>query len=204
MRLSPLPEAPLPGHDLGNVLLTIARSAIAEELGLPGQGEASHAALGQPGATFVTLKHAGKLRGCIGTIRPVRPLGVDVRANAIAAAFGDRRFPPLAVVEFEELTVEVSLLSADERIDVVDEDDLVARLRPGLDGLILEYGLRRATFLPQVWDALPDPRKFVAALKRKAGFPEDFWSPQMNVSRYGVTKWTESEIYLSDLRELQR
>ena len=188
-------------RDLGNVLLTIARSAIAEELGLPGRGEASHMALGQSGATFVTLKHAGELRGCVGSIRPVRPLGVDVRMNAIAAAFGDRRFPPLAVVEFEELTVEVSLLSADERVDVVDEDDLVARLRPRLDGLILEYGRQRATFLPQVWDALPDPREFLAALKRKAGLPDDFWSPHMNVSRYGVTKWTEGEF---DLRELQR
>jgi AmmeMemoRadiSam system protein A len=189
------------GRDLGNVLLTIARSGIAEELGLPGRGEASHAALVQTGATFVTLKHAGKLRGCIGSIRPVRPLGVDVRANAIAAAFGDPRFPPLAVAEFEELAVEVSLLTADQPIDVVDEDELVARLRPGLDGLIIEYGRRRATFLPQVWDALPDPREFLAALKRKAGLPEDFWSPQMNVSRYGVTKWVESEF---DLSELQR
>ena len=186
------------GRELGNVLLTIARSAIAEELGLPGRGEASHMALGQSGATFVTLKHAGKLRGCIGSIRPVRPLGVDVRQNAIAAAFRDPRFPPLAVVEFEELAVEVSLLTADERIDVADEDELVARLRPGLDGLIIEYGRRRATFLPQVWDALPDPREFLAALKRKAGLPEDFWSPQINVSRYGVTKWLEREFDLSE------
>jgi uncharacterized protein len=189
----------LAGHDLGNVLLSIARSAIAQELGLSGSGEASHAALGQSGATFVTLKYAGKLRGCIGSIRPVRPLGVDVRKNAIAAAFGDPRFPPLAVVEFPLLAVEVSLLSADERIDVMDEDDLVARLRPGLDGLILEYGRRRATFLPQVWDTLPDPRAFLAALKRKAGLPEDFWSSEMNVSRYGVTKWVESEFVLSEL-----
>ena len=187
-------------RDLGNVLLTIARSAIAKELGLPARSEPSHAALGHAGATFVTLKHAGELRGCVGSIRPVRPLGVDVRMNAIAAAFGDRRFPPLALVEFEALTVEVSLLSADERIDVVDEDDLVARLRPRLDGLILEYGRQRATFLPQVWDALPDPRDFLAALKRKAGLPEHFWSPQMNVSRYGVTKWTEREPEMSELR----
>lgn len=187
------------GRDLGNALLTIARSGIAEELGLPGRGEASHAALGQAGATFVTLKRAGQLRGCIGSLRPVRPLGVDVRANAIAAAFGDPRFPPLAVFEFEDVVVEVSLLTADERIDVVDEDDLLARLRPGLDGVILEYGRRRATFLPQVWDALPDTREFLAALKRKAGFPEDFWSPQMNVSRYGVTKWAETEFDMSEL-----
>ena len=190
----------MPGRDLGNALLGIARSGIAEELGLPWRGAASHAALGQAGATFVTLKRAGELRGCIGSIRPVRPLGVDVRANAIAAAFGDPRFPPLAVFEFEVVTVEVSLLSATERIEVADEGDLVARLRPGLDGLILEYGPRRATFLPQVWDGLPDPREFLAALKRKAGLPQDFWSPQMNVSRYDVTKWVESEFALNELQ----
>jgi uncharacterized protein len=194
----------MPGRDLGNALLTIARSAIAQELGLPGRGATNHASLGQPGATFVTLKRAGELRGCIGSIRPVRPLGADVRANAIAAAFGDPRFPPLATFEFEEVVVEVSLLTADEPIDVVAEDDLIARLRPGLDGLILQCGQWRATFLPQVWDALPDPREFLAALKRKAGLPENFWSPQMNVSRYGVTKWIESEHCLSDASELQR
>ena len=188
------------GRDLGNALLGIARSGIAEGLGLPARGEASHAALGQAGATFVTLKRAGQLRGCIGSLRPVRPLGVDVRANAIAAAFSDPRFPPLAVFEFEEVVVEVSLLTADERIDVVDEDDLLARLRPGLDGLILQYGQRRATFLPQVWDALPDPRDFLAALKQKAGLPQDFWNSDMNVSRYGVTKWVEGEFVLSKLQ----
>jgi AmmeMemoRadiSam system protein A len=185
--------------DLGSALLTIARSAIAEEFGLSGLGEASHAALGESGATFVTLKRAGQLRGCVGSIKPTRPLGVDVRANAIAAAFGDPRFPPLAVVEFEAVAVDVSLLAADERIDVVDEDDLLARLRPGLDGLSLECGRRRATFLPQVWDTLPDPREFLVALKRKAGLPEDFWSPHVNVSRYAVTKWAEGEFVLSEL-----
>ena len=185
-------------RELGNVLLTIARSAIAAELALPTLAGATHAALAHPGATFVTLKRARELRGCLGSIRPVRPLGVDVRANAVAAAFGDPRFPPLAAFEFEKVEVEVSLLTADEPIDVVDEDDLLARLRPGLDGLILQFGQRRATFLPQVWDALPDPREFLAALKRKAGLPEEFWSPQMNVSRYGVTKWLEREFDLSE------
>ena len=146
----------------------------------------------------MTLKHAHELRGCIGSIKPARLLGVDVRENALAAAFGDPRFPPLTVAEFEAVAVEVSLLTADERIDVVDEDDLVARLRPGLDGLILECGRQRATFLPQVWDALPDPHEFLTALKRKAGLPKDFWSSHVNVSRYGVTKWAESEFVLSE------
>jgi AmmeMemoRadiSam system protein A len=184
--------------DLGRTLLAIARSAIGAELGLRSIPDASHAALAQPAATFVTLQLAGELRGCIGSLRPLRPLGVDVRENAIAAAFRDPRFAPVAAVEFEAISVEVSLLSTDERLDVRDEADLLARLRPDVDGLVLAYGHHRATFLPQVWEALPDPRGFLAALKRKAGLPADFWSPQMNVSRYGVTKWKESEFLMSE------
>ena len=179
--------------DLGKALLGIARSAIGVELGMPGQDKPAHALLGQPGATFVTLKRAGDLRGCIGSLRATRPLGVDVHANAIAAAFGDPRFPPLARFEFEEIVVEVSLLTADEPIDVADEADLIARLRPGIDGLILGYGHQRATFLPQVWETLPEPRQFVAALKRKAGLREDFWSSDVKVARYTVIKWKERE-----------
>jgi hypothetical protein len=186
--------------DLGRALLTIARSAIGAELGLRSIANASHAALAQPAATFVTLKLADELRGCIGSLKPMRPLGVDVRANAIAAAFRDPRFPPLAVVEYEAVSVEVSLLSADERLDVRDEDDLLARLRPDIDGLVIEYGPHRATFLPQVWESLPEPRGFLAALKRKAGLPGDFWSPHMNVARYGVIKWTESEFLQGELQ----
>ena len=185
-------------RDLGRALLTIARSAIAAELGFGPIAVASHAALTQPAATFVTLKHSGELRGCIGSLKPRRPLGVDVRENAIAAAFRDPRFPPLAIVEFEATSVEVSLLSTDERLDVRDEEDLLARLRPGVDGLILEYGRHRATFLPQVWESLAEPREFLAALKGKAGLSADFWSPHMNVSRYGVTKWAERDFLLSE------
>jgi len=177
--------------DLGPVLLRIARSAIGERLGLSGFDEPGHAALQEHLATFVTLKQSGQLRGCIGSLQAVRPLGVDVRENAIAAAFRDPRFAPLAAAEFEATSVEVSLLSADERIEAASEQDLVERLRPGVDGLILEYRGRRATLLPQVWEALADPREFLAALKRKAGLPEDFWTPGLSVSRYAVTKWGE-------------
>jgi AmmeMemoRadiSam system protein A len=185
-------------RDLGRALLTIARSAIAEELGLSAIGQAPHEALRQPGATFVTLKRSGELRGCIGSLKPIRPLAVDVRENAIAAAFRDPRFPPLAAVEYETTSVEVSLLSADERVYATDEADLVARLRPGFDGVVLEYGRQRATFLPQVWEALSDPREFLAALKRKAGLPPDFWSSHVNVSRYSVVKWSETEFLMSE------
>jgi AmmeMemoRadiSam system protein A len=180
-------------RDLGRVLLTIARSAIAERLGLPRGEEPRDPALARPAATFVTLHSSGDLRGCIGSLEPVRPLGVDVRENALAAAFRDPRFPPLTAREFDATSVEVSLLSPAERLDVTTEDDLAQRLRPGVDGLILEHDGRRVTYLPQVWEAIPDPRDFVAALKRKAGWSEAFWSARVNVFRYGATKWTERE-----------
>ena len=184
--------------ELGRALLTIARSAIGAELGLHPSVAASHAALAQPAATFVTLKLADELRGCIGSLKPRRPLGVDVRENALAAAFRDPRFPPLGAGEFAATSVEVSLLSTDERLDVRNEADLLARLRPGVDGLMLEYGVNRATFLPQVWESLARPRDFLTALKRKAGLSEDFWSPQDNIFRYGVTRWAESELPMSE------
>ena len=142
---------------LGFALLTIARSAIAAELDLPRADDPDDPALSQRAATFVTLHAHGELRGCIGSLEPVRPLRVDVRENALAAAFRDPRFPPLAAREFEATSVEVSLLSQPERLFVADEDDLVRRLRPGVDGLILEHDGRRATYLPQVWDAIALP-----------------------------------------------
>ena len=180
-------------HELGRALLTIARSAIGTHFGFSSAADASHAALAQPAATFVTLRRMGELRGCIGSLEPIRPLGVDVRENALAAAFRDPRFAPLDVSEFDATSVEVSLLSASVRLDVADEEDLVARLCPGADGVILEFGGRRATFLPQVWESNPDPRGFLAALKRKAGLSEAFWSRRINVSRYRVSKWAERE-----------
>jgi AmmeMemoRadiSam system protein A len=183
--------------DLGRVLLGIARSAIGEELGLDAPPPRDHAALAPPAATFVTLKQAGELRGCIGSLEPRRPLGVDVRENAIAAAFRDPRFPPLTAREFGTTAIEVSLLTEDERVDARSEEELIAKLRPGVDGVIVRHGANRATFLPQVWATIADSRDFLRALKRKAGLPDDFWSPQLNVSRYAVTKWAEPEFLLS-------
>jgi len=185
---------------LGRVLLAIARGAIGARLRLAVAEAPSHEALAKPAATFVTLKQENDLRGCIGSLQPLRPLGVDVCENALAAAFRDPRFPPLAAAEFERISVEVSLLSASELLDVAGEDDLIARLRPGIDGVILECGRNRATFLPQVWDSLRQPRQFLAALKRKAGLPEGFWSERMSIARYQVTKWTESEFLTSELQ----
>lgn len=185
-------------RELGRTLLAIARGAIGARLGVNAASAPRHEALAQPAATFVTLKQNDELRGCIGSLEALRPLGVDVRENALAAAFRDPRFPPLAATEFETTSVEVSLLSASEPVVVVDEEDLIARLRPGVDGLIIAWGHRRATFLPQVWESLGEPRQFLGALKRKAGLPVDFWSAELKVARYGVTKWAESEFLLSE------
>jgi len=183
--------------DLGRRLLTIARGAIGAELGKGPDGErsrADHPALCAPGASFVTLFKLGMLRGCIGTLKARRPLGEDVRSNAVAAAFADPRFPRLDSGEFLETTVEVSLLSAPEPMTADNEQSLRDQLRAGVDGVVLEYARGRATFLPQVWETLREPAEFLAELKRKAGLPVDFWSPEVKISRYGVTKWREVDL----------
>jgi hypothetical protein len=180
-------------EELGARLLAAARHAIAAELSLAASAPETDAALSRPGATFVTLRCGEVLRGCIGSLSATRALGVDVRENALAAAFRDPRFPPLTREEFPRVSIEVSLLSAPERACFASEADLASRLVPGIDGVAIDLGEARATFLPQVWEMLPEPRAFLAALKEKAGFSADFWSPQLNVSLYRVTKWMESD-----------
>jgi hypothetical protein len=179
--------------DQGQTLLAIARSAIAEQLGVSTQS--IHAAdwLDEPGASFVTLTCAGALRGCIGSLVAERPLRMDVENNALAAAFSDPRFPAVSAREYREIEVEVSLLSPMQPFAVESETQALTLLRPGVDGVLLEYGWRRGTFLPQVWEQLPEPRAFLAHLKQKAGLPADFWAEELRLSRYTVTKWRESE-----------
>ncbi len=137
-----------------------------------------------PRATFVTLKRGGALRGCIGTLEAVRPLVADVAHHAFAAAFQDPRFPPLAEAELEGLATQISILSPSEPMLFDSEQALLAQLRPGVDGLILLEGSRRGTFLPSVWEMLPEPREFLQQLKRKAGLPADYWSETLQVERY--------------------
>ncbi len=185
--------------ELGRQLLGVARGAIAGELSLAALAPQANGALQRPGATFVTLVCGDDLRGCIGSLKATRALGVDVRENALAAAFRDPRFPPLTAAEFPMLSIEVSLLSDPERIRFATEAELCARLVPGIDGVALELTGWRATFLPQVWESLPEPRAFLAALKAKAGMPADFWSPKLNVSLYRVTQWKESEMSISPI-----
>lgn len=180
--------------DRGRVLLALARESLEEAFGLRGTGpsaDRSEPWLDEPGATFVTLHREGALRGCVGSVRAYRPLGDDVRANARAAAFSDTRFPPLGRGELDEVEIEVSLLSAPEPLDVHSEAEALAALRPGVDGVILDSRGQRATFLPQVWEQLPDPREFLAHLRDKAGLPPGVWDPQTKLWRYTVSQWEE-------------
>ena len=178
--------------DAGTTLLPIARAAIASALGQPHGPVAEDAAwLRQPGATFVTLTQRGELRGCIGSLQARRPLLEDVKANAIAAALHDPRFPPLAPAELAFTEIGVSLLSPMQVLAVDGESEALAALRPGIDGVVFEFGHRRSTFLPQVWEQLPDPRAFMAHLKQKAGLPASFWDRGVRLQRYTVEKWTE-------------
>lgn len=178
--------------DRGTILLAIARGAIARSLGQPAPAFDADAWLMEPGASFVTLTRRGELRGCIGSLLAERPLREDIESNALAAAFRDPRFPPVATHEYADIEVEVSVLSALEPIVFESETELLSALRPGEDGVLLEYRARRGTFLPQVWEQLPEPRAFLRHLKQKAGLHADFWADDMRLSRYAVTKWRET------------
>ncbi|MCB1253106.1 MAG: AmmeMemoRadiSam system protein A [Austwickia sp.] len=194
MTVSRTPEATA---DRGPILLDLAERAIRSGLGLPDLAGGPPCAapwLDEVGAAFVTLHVAAgggrpRLRGCIGTIEPYRSLREDVEGNARSASFRDPRFPPLTPAEFPDVAIEVSVLSPREALPYVDRADLVAKLRPFVDGLVLEYGGRRGTYLPQVWDQIPDPADFLASLVMKARLPQGFWSDDIAISRYTVTAY---------------
>jgi len=137
-------------------------------------------------ATFVTLHIDKKLRGCIGSVEARRPLVSDVAASAVAAATRDPRFPPVTIAEIPLLELHISILTPPEPMTFADEEDLLRQLKPGVDGLILEDGRSRGTFLPAVWETVPQPREFLRHLKMKAGLRPDHWAPTVRVSRYRV------------------
>lgn len=174
--------------DHGQTMLAIASASIRHgmETGKPLTVEASAFAppLAEPGASFVTLRHEGRLRGCIGSARAVRALAEDIADNAYAAAFEDRRFAKLGHRDLDDLDISVSLLSQPRPIAFTGEADLVRKLRPGSDGLIIAAGRRRALFLPQVWATIPEPRDFLAQLKRKAGIGEDVAGGELRAWRF--------------------
>ena len=171
-----------------NLLLKIARASIFQGLEKSGEdppllGEVP-VELMEERATFVTLEIGGRLRGCIGMLEACRPLAEDVEHNARAAAFQDPRFPPLSRKEFKLLEIHISVLSPPEEITFSSETDLLAQIRPGIDGLILQEGFSRGTFLPSVWEELPEKEMFLAHLKLKAGLPDTYWSDTLQVFRY--------------------
>jgi AmmeMemoRadiSam system protein B/AmmeMemoRadiSam system protein A len=173
----------------GGALLDIAQGAIEGQLFRKSPSALEAAWLRQAGATFVTLKKNGQLRGCIGSLQAARARADDVAQNALGAAFRDPRFPALAAEEWPQCRLEISLLSAPKPLRFADEDDLVAQIRPGVDGLILEAQGRRGTFLPQVWDSIPDTRAFLNELLRKAGLPPDTRLARCKLLRYRVVKF---------------
>jgi AmmeMemoRadiSam system protein A len=177
-------------------LLELAREAITRaahrQESPPVDLNAMSEGLRRDGASFVTLTKRGGLRGCIGSLEPRRPLVLDVRENAVAAAFSDPRFPPVSAGDLSDLRVEVSVLSSPEPLSYDGAEDLIARLRPGVDGVVIERGWNRATFLPQVWEKLPDPHEFLQHLCLKAYLPADAYRHAgLDVYTYQVEKFGE-------------
>lgn len=184
-------------NEQGKILLQIARTAISRALRVPSASrtgvDVNMPWLSQPGATFVTLTQWGELRGCIGSLQACDPLIEDVSNNAVSAALYDPRFSPLAADELDTVSLEVSLLSELQPLGFTSEADALAQLRPDIDGIVFEYGPYRSTFLPQVWESLPQPQQFLARLKSKARLSEDFWAEDVKLSRYTVSKWCETD-----------
>ncbi|CAA0080912.1 Uncharacterised protein [BD1-7 clade bacterium] len=182
-------------------LLAIARQTIERgylsDADCPnGSAISKHAvspALQKPRASFVTLKKAGELRGCIGTLTAHQPLLDDVKEHARASAFNDFRFPPVQTHELPQITISLSILGPAEILMAETEQDLLDQLRPGIDGLILTWPPHQATFLPVVWEQLTHPAEFLSALKQKAGLASHFWHPNIQWQRYQTLNISEDE-----------
>jgi AmmeMemoRadiSam system protein A len=177
-------------------LLKLARQAL--EAGVRGQPlppldlAGMSARLRQQGASFVTLTRRGELRGCVGALEAYQPLAEDVREHAIAAALQDYRFPPVQARELSEIQIEISCLTPPQDLEYAQPGDLPRVLRPHIDGVTLFDGRRRATFLPQVWEKLPDPEAFLSHLCQKMGAPDDLWSlRKLRVQTYQVEEFCE-------------
>ena len=172
----------------GERLLRLARDSIAYGLSegkpLPVRAEDYEQVLREVRASFVTLHLEGQLRGCIGALAARLPLVEDVAEHAFAAAFRDPRFPPLTEGELPQVDLHISILTPSEPMSIADEADLLRQLRPGVDGLIIAKGDKRATFLPSVWESLPDPAQFLAHLKIKAGIGEAENDESLKAWRY--------------------
>ncbi len=176
-------------------LLRLARQTIAKgcthsappEIELESQPELFQQHL----ASFVTLQKLGELRGCVGSLKAYRPLVEDVVHNAFASAFRDHRFQPVAEKELTDIKVEISILSPMELMPVKTEEELVSTMVPQKDGILIQSSQYSATFLPQVWEQLPDPHLFLTHLKRKAGLGDNQWPEDMQCFRYCCYKFKE-------------
>jgi len=146
-------------------------------------------ALQRKKASFVTLNINNELRGCIGTLSPHCPLVKDIAHNAYAAAFQDPRFPNLDKQEYKQLQYHISILSDTSPIQFDSEQSLLSQIRPGVDGLVLKEHHQQGTFLPSVWEQLPEPEMFLQHLKHKAGLPANYWSKTLQVYRYTVESY---------------
>ena len=192
--------------DEGKFLLKLAKSTIAERLGIPFDKESGEIKfsdqsfndkfLNEKKGVFVTLHLNGSLRGCIGNLEPRETILQGVINNSINAAFYDPRFSPLSMDEFSGIDIEVSILSRPEKLEYSDGKDLVSKLEPGVDGVIISKGRAGATFLPQVWDQLPDAGSFLSQLCKKAGLPADEWEKgDLDVKIYHVQYFNEKPLY---------
>ena len=163
-------------EEQGQSLLQLARQTIAEQLSVATETVAvADSALDAEYGTFVTLKIGGALRGCIGNLLPSKSVAEGVKRNAISAAFHDSRFSPLTASEFEKVAIDISVLSQPQKLEYRDGADLITKLRPRIDGVIVQLGGAGATFLPQVWDQLSAPELFLGHLCRKAGLADTAW-----------------------------
>jgi len=191
------PEYP---ETIRQAMLTLGRESIEHgiETGAPllRSDPSRESALAETRTTFVTLRQAGELRGCMGSLEATSTLAESVARNAFQSAFEDPRFPPLPSRALVTLDIEISVLSELESMTIDSEADLLLELQPLVDGLVLEAGPYRSTFLPKVWEQLPEPREFLFALKRKAGLPGEYWSRDIRVYRYHTETFAESDYQL--------
>ena len=183
-------------EEQGQQLIRLARKTIAVRLGLPGRLQdrdiTTDPALQEQRGTFVTLKIRGQLRGCMGCLTPSETILEGIQRNALNAAFKDPRFPALTAPELEEAEIEISILTSPQELQHDGSNDLLAKLRPNIDGVIISKGLARATFLPQVWEQLPRAEDFLAHLCRKAGLSFDEWQKgELDVATYQVQYFHE-------------
>lgn len=187
-------------NEKGKALLELARKTIAEKLGIEFsksktmESILAHEIFQTQRGIFVTLTINSQLRGCLGNLSPDQSIIEGVKSNAINAAFHDPRFSPLSKKEFAETDIEISLLTEPKSLEFSSGDDLFARLRPDIDGVIIRKGIYSSTFLPQVWEQLPDTKMFLEHLCRKAGLPGNAWrEPGLNVSTYQVQYFEEED-----------